>query len=84
MERRMLVHLSVTLLTNQTIRLMSGVKDIVVATKESKARCPGHVARLDDNRRSHVTKWYPRERKRLIGRPPRRWRSYVKETAGRD
>lgn len=35
---------------NQTVRLMNGVKDIVVATKESKIHSVGQVAHLAGNR----------------------------------
>ncbi|VDP44861.1 unnamed protein product, partial [Soboliphyme baturini] len=51
----------------------------------SKIRWAGHVARLDDNRwTSRIVEWYPRERKRPLGRPPMRWRTNAEEIAGKN
>ena len=64
---------------------MSGVKDIVVATRENKLRYAGHVARLRDDRWSSIIKnWPPRERKRPVGRPPLRWREYMVKVVGQN
>ena len=64
---------------------MSGVKDVVVATRENKLRWAGHVARLRDDRWSSIINdWLPRERKRPVGRPPLRWREYMVNVAGQN
>ena len=70
-------------INNDTLRQMSGVKDVVVATRENKLRWAGHVARLRDDRWSSIINdWLPRERKRPVGRPPLRWREYMVKVAG--
>lgn len=85
MERRMLGVSLRDHIENKTLRQMSGVADVVGITRESKIRWAGHVARLADNRwTSRIAEWYPRDRKRPLGRPPRRWCAYVVEVAGRN
>ena len=46
MERRMLGVSRFDHINNETLRQMSGLKDVVVATRENKLRWTGHVARL--------------------------------------
>ena len=67
MERRMLKVSLCEHINNDTLRQMSGVKDIGVATRENKLRWAGHVARLRDDRWSSIIKnWLP-SRKKLSG-----------------
>ena len=85
MERRMLKVFLCDHIKNDTLRQMSGVKDVVVATRENKLRWAGHVARLRDDRWSSIIKnWLPRERKRPVGRPPLRWREYMVKVVGQN
>ncbi|VDM36776.1 unnamed protein product [Toxocara canis] len=59
---------------NETLRQMSRVADVVGITRRSKIRWAGYVARLADKRwTSRIAEWYPLDRKRPLGRPPRRW-----------
>ena len=74
MERAM-CHVSILdKIPSDTIRQRTKVTDIVEKIYEAKRRWAGHVARLTDNRWTiRVTDWYPRGRKRPLGRPPSRW-----------
>ena len=61
-------------LHNSDIRQMSGVKDPLQHVSKMKHRWAGHVARRCDGRWSTTTVgWYPRDKKRPLGRPPTRW-----------
>lgn len=53
-------------INNQTLRQMSCVTDIVVATEEVKIRWAEHITRLADSQwTSHVTEWYLRKKRPL-------------------
>ena len=85
MERRILKVSLCDHINNDTLRQMSGVKDIVVATRENKLRWAGNVARLRDDRWSSIIKnWLPRGIKRPVGRPPLRWRKYMVKVVGQN
>ena len=48
-----------------------------------KWRWAGHVARMQDNRRTNViTSWYPRDGTRKRGRQEKRWRDDIVKAAG--
>ena len=46
MERRMLGLSFRDHVSNDALHQMSGAKDVVITTRESKLRCAGHVTRL--------------------------------------
>ena len=53
----------------------------MVAIKEEKWRCEGHIARRDDNRwNKRQTDLTPRESKRDRRRQDRRWRDEIEKT----
>lgn len=71
-------------IVNQTLHQTGDVKNIIVATAESKMRWARHFARFADNWCTfHIIEWYSRKRKLPLGLPPKRWRSYVEEMVGR-
>ena len=48
--------------------------DFVEYICKMKWRWAGHVARMTDNRWTiHSTEWTPRDGRRSVGRPPKRW-----------
>ena len=50
MERRMFGISLRDHIRNDALRRLSGVKDVVVATRENKLRWAGHIARVQDDR----------------------------------
>ena len=85
MERRMFGISLRDHIRNDAFRRLSGVKDIVVATRENKLRWAGHIARAQDGRWSSLIKdWLPRESKRSVGRPPLRWNDYLRRAVGQN
>ncbi|KAG6940157.1 hypothetical protein G0U57_019862 [Chelydra serpentina] len=59
---------------SRRIRERSRVRDIVVESRHNKMHWVGHVAWFMDNSwTAIIAEWYPREQKRPLGRPPRRW-----------
>ena len=74
MERSMLGISLREHIRSEAIRERTGVRDVIRDSLKSEFRWAGHVARFTDNRWTRaVVEWYPRERKRPLGRPPRRW-----------
>ncbi len=68
----------------EEIRRRSGFRDVITEYKKQKLRWAGHVARIDDNRWTRaVAEWYPRDRKRPLGRPPRRWQDELERELGK-
>ena len=83
MERRILRVSLRDHIKNRTLRQMSGLADIVTTIRESKFRWAGHIARLADNRwTTRITEWYPRDFRRPLGRPPRRWSECLDTAVG--
>ena len=69
---------------NEEIRRQSGFRDIVDEIRKSKLSWAGHVSRMRDDRwTSKVLHWYPRGVKRPLGRPPKRWEDFIKESCGK-
>ena len=61
-------------LHNSDIRALSRVTDALQHVDKAKHRWAGHMARRRDNRWSTATlTWYPRDKKRPLGRPATRW-----------
>lgn len=68
---------------NEEIRQRTKVVDIVTRVAELKWQWVGHVARQDQSKwTSKLTHWRPRETKRSVGRPQRRWLDDIKQQAG--
>ena len=69
---------------NEEIRRQSGFRDIVDEIRKSKLSWAGHVSRMRNDRwTSKVLYWYPRGVKRPLGRPPKRWEDFIKESCGK-
>ena len=78
MERRMLGITLYDRIQNEVIRQRSQVDDIAEQIKRSKLAWAGHVARIRDDRwTSKILSWYPRDKRRPRGRPPRRWKDEI-------
>uniref|UniRef100_A0A8C9S512 ribonuclease H n=1 Tax=Scleropages formosus TaxID=113540 RepID=A0A8C9S512_SCLFO len=83
MERSMLGISLREHIRSETIREKSGVRDVINEYEKQKLRWAGHVARFTDNRWTRaIVEWYPRERKRPLGRPPKRWIDDIRKTFG--
>ncbi|KHN78309.1 Putative uncharacterized transposon-derived protein F52C9.6 [Toxocara canis] len=68
----------------EEIRRRTGVRDVIAEYRKQKLRWAGHVARTNDDRWTRaVAEWCPMEQKRLLGRPPRRWRDEVEQEGGK-
>lgn len=68
--------------TNEWIRSITKVEDVVEKILKQKWRWAGHVARLEDDRWTKmVVQWRPRLGKRTRGRPPMRWTDDIKRVA---
>lgn len=84
MERIML---GVTLrdkIHNSEIRNRTKITDVMKQIASLKWQWTGHIARQDTNRwTQRVTCWRPRETKRSIGRPQKRWIDDVQKVAGK-
>ena len=71
-------------ISNEEVRRRSQVVDIVVEYKRRKMRWAGHVARFSDNRwTQRLSEWCPRDIKRPLGRPPRRWEDGIVAAVGK-
>jgi len=85
MERAMI---GITLrdrIRNEEIRRRTKVTDVLSLVAQLKWRWGGLVARQDDHRWAHrILVWRPRETKRSIGRPQKRWRDDIQNVAGRN
>ncbi|MFH4979744.1 hypothetical protein AB6A40_006453 [Gnathostoma spinigerum] len=83
MERRMLKITRLNHVCKEDIRQRTGVVDVVLESIKSKLLWTGHVARLKYDRwTKKVGDWYPRNHKRPVGRPPRRWNDLVRARLG--
>ena len=83
MERAMLGLSLRDHIRNEEVRERTGVKDVIAEYKESKFRWAGHVARFTDGRWTRaVVEWYPRDRKRPLGRAPLRWDDEIRKRMG--
>lgn len=68
---------------SETIRQRTKITDIIERAAQLKWQWAGHVARQNDSRwTKKLIQWRPRETRRSIGRPPKRWLDDVKRTAG--
>ena len=66
--------------TNTWVRAKTGVTDVIKTTRRMKWSWAGHISRLKDDRWTKcITTWKPYERKRLRGRPAKRWRDDLDE-----
>ena len=66
--------------TNTWVRAKTGVTDVIKITRRMKWSWAGHISRLKDDRwTKRITTWKPYERKRLRGRPAKRWRDDLDE-----
>lgn len=83
MER---VMLGITLrdkVRNRQLRDKTKITDVIERVASLKWRWIGHVARQDSERWTHrITFWRPRETRRSVGRPQKRWTDDIKEVAG--
>lgn len=83
MERAMLGICLRDKIRNEEIRRRTKVTDIIKRVAELKWRWVGHVARQNSDRWAlKIAQWRPRETKRSVGRPQRRWIDDVKQIAG--
>ncbi|MFH4982022.1 hypothetical protein AB6A40_008731 [Gnathostoma spinigerum] len=83
MERRMLKITKLDHVRNEDIRQRTRVVDVVLESIKSKLRWAGHVARMKDDRwTKKVSDWYPRNHKRPVERPPRRWNDLMRARLG--
>ena len=83
MERSMLGISRRRHLRNEEIRRQSKVKDVIEEYLSNKLSWAGHIARTNDNRwDARILNWYPRDRKRPQGRPPRRWEDFLRKFIG--
>jgi hypothetical protein len=82
MERSMLHKKKKDRISNTKLRKSTKLKDVVSTAKELKWNWAGHVARYSEHRLPlMVEKWIPQDCKRSQGRPKRRWKDQVVETA---
>ena len=66
--------------TNTWVRAKTGVTDVIKTTRTMKWSWAGHISRLKDDRwTKRITTWKPYGRKRLRGRPAKRWRDDLEE-----
>ena len=66
--------------TNTWVRAKTGVTDVIKTTRRMKWSWAGHISRLKDDRwTKRITTWKPYGRKRLRGRPAKRWRDDLDE-----
>ena len=66
--------------TNTWVRAKTGVTDVIKTTRRMKWSWAGHISRLKDDRwTKRITTWEPYGRKRLRGRPAKRWRDDLDE-----
>ena len=64
--------------TNTWVRAKTGFTDVIKTTRRMKWSWAGHISRLKDDRRTkRITTWKPYGRKRLRGRPAKRWRETI-------
>ena len=83
MERRMVNISKRQHIKAETIREMTGVKDVIHSIYKNKHRWAGHVARTQDNRwTTRTTYWCPYGQKRKKGRPNIRWEDPLLEVYG--
>jgi hypothetical protein len=84
MERAMLNISLRDKIPNTEIRRRTKVTDIMEKIATLRWQWVAHVARQDTNRWSHkVTFWRPRETKRSVGRPKKRWIDDITAVAGK-
>lgn len=85
MERSMLGISLRQKIRNEEIRRQTKVRDVIEEYATMKWRWAGHVARQQHDRWSYkTTAWRPRETKRSVGRPQKRWVDDIRTTAGRN
>ena len=66
--------------TNTWVRAKTGVTDVIKTTRRMKWSWEGYISRLKDDRwTKRITTWKPYGRKRLRGRPAKRWRDDLDE-----
>ena len=84
MERVMLGFTLRDKIRNSQLRDKTRITDVIERVASLKWRWIGHIARQDSERWTHkITFWRPRETRRSVGRPQKRWIDDVKEAAGR-
>lgn len=85
MERSMLGISLRDKIRSEDIRRQTRVADIIQEAAKMKWQWAGHLARLDTDRWAHkITVWRPRQTKRSMGRPQKRWVDDIKRVAGRN
>ncbi|CAG9135919.1 unnamed protein product [Plutella xylostella] len=83
MERTMLGISLVDRIPNVEIRRRTKVEDVGRRITKLKWRWAGHLARREDGRWTKaVSEWWPREGRRLVGRPPTRWSDDIRRVTG--
>ena len=66
--------------TNTWVRAKTEVTDVIKTTRRLKWSWAGHISRRKDDRwTKRITTWKPYGRKRLRGRPAKRWRDDLDE-----
>ena len=84
-ERRMVGVKWTDRVSNEQLRAMTRVEDVVDLADKSKKRWAGHLARRTDDRWTRtVTEWIPLDIKRPLGRPATRWRDSLRQDLGQD
>lgn len=84
MERRMLNITIRDRKRNEWIRQQTNVSDIIEKASRQKWNWAGHVVRMVDERwTNRITNWRPRQGKRSVGRPPKRWSDDIRAVTGR-
>ncbi|CAG9793426.1 unnamed protein product [Diatraea saccharalis] len=84
-ERSILKIKKVHKIRSETIRERTGVRDALTMALKLKWKWAGHVARYNDKRWTLIaTRWRGPTGKRNVGRPFKRWKDDIVETAGKD
>uniref|UniRef100_A0A914WA26 Endonuclease-reverse transcriptase n=1 Tax=Plectus sambesii TaxID=2011161 RepID=A0A914WA26_9BILA len=78
MERLMVGATLLDRKSNEWLRGVTKVKDVVEEARKRKARWAWNIARMDNDRWAKIiTEWCPRYKKRPLGRPRTRWRDSI-------
>lgn len=85
MERAMLGISLRNKVPNEEIRRRTQLTDVSERVAQLKWRWAGHIARQSTERWTYkLTAWRPRECKRSVGRPQKRWRDDIQKIAGKN
>uniref|UniRef100_A0A914XQI0 Reverse transcriptase domain-containing protein n=1 Tax=Plectus sambesii TaxID=2011161 RepID=A0A914XQI0_9BILA len=83
MERRIIGARLIDRISNERLREITKIRDLVQAARQRKWRWARKVAMMSQDRWARrLTEWQPRIGRHDVGRPWRRWRDVVSKTAG--